>query len=141
VDVANPESIGLRYRDIGWVDAVVSAAGQARFAAFTQLSDTDFQLGLSNKLMGQVNLVRRGLEHLADGGSFTLTSGILARLPSPGRTAISMTNAAVEAFGRAAALELPRGLRINVVSPGWVAETLAAMGRATGTIIEAAGGA
>jgi NAD(P)-dependent dehydrogenase (short-subunit alcohol dehydrogenase family) len=35
----------------------------------------------------------------------------------------------VEAFARAAGLELPRGIRINAVSPPWVSETLASMGR------------
>jgi NAD(P)-dependent dehydrogenase (short-subunit alcohol dehydrogenase family) len=79
--------------------------------------------------MGQVNLVRYGTESVADGGSFTLTSGILATRPTPGGAAISLVNAGVDGFTRAAALELPRGQRINVVSPPWVAETLTAMGR------------
>jgi NAD(P)-dependent dehydrogenase (short-subunit alcohol dehydrogenase family) len=79
--------------------------------------------------MGQVNLVRIGIDEVTDGGSFTLTSGILAQEPSPGSSAVSLVNAGVEAFARAAALELPRGLRINVVSPPWVSETLRAMGR------------
>jgi len=73
-----------------------------------------------------VNVVRLGLRHVADGGSFTLTSGVLAWEPMPGGAAISPVNAAVEAFARAAALELPRGIRVNVVSPPWVTETLIA---------------
>jgi len=80
-------------------------------------------------LMGQVNIVRAGAGVVGDGGSFTLTSGILATRPTPGGAAISMVNAGVDAFARAAALELPRGIRINVVSPPWVSETLVAMGR------------
>jgi NAD(P)-dependent dehydrogenase (short-subunit alcohol dehydrogenase family) len=46
-----------------------------------------------------------------------------------GSTAISLVNAGVEAFVRAAALEMPRGIRLNAVSPPWVRETLVAMGR------------
>jgi NAD(P)-dependent dehydrogenase (short-subunit alcohol dehydrogenase family) len=38
-----------------------------------------------------------------------------------------MVNAGLEGFVRAAALDLPLGLRINAVAPGWVRETLVAM--------------
>jgi NAD(P)-dependent dehydrogenase (short-subunit alcohol dehydrogenase family) len=129
VDLASAASIRQLFERVGTVDAVVSCAGRAAFGPLADLTDDDFQRSLSNKLMGQVNLVRYGLPHVADGGSFTLTSGVLSQEPSPGSAAISLVNAGVEAFGRAAALELPRGVRINVVSPPWVAETLEAMGR------------
>ncbi|HEU4698931.1 MAG TPA: short chain dehydrogenase [Gemmatimonadales bacterium] len=129
VDLRDPESIRALYGRIGPVDAVVSAAGDAAFKPLAELADEDFAQSLGDKLMGQVNLVRLGLDAVRDGGSFTLTSGILARAPSPGTAAIALVNAALEGFTRAAALELPRGERINVVSPPWVSETLAAMGR------------
>lgn len=127
VDLADRDSIKRLYARIGRVDAVVSAAGQAAFRPLLALSDADFDLGLTNKLMGQVNLVRLGVEVLADGGSFTLTSGILSRQPMPGGAAISLVNAGLEGFVRGAALDLPRGIRINAVAPGWVRETLVAM--------------
>jgi NAD(P)-dependent dehydrogenase (short-subunit alcohol dehydrogenase family) len=78
--------------------------------------------------MGQVNVVRVGLQHINDDGSFTLTSGVLSQEPMPGMAAISMVNAAVEAFARAAALDMDRGIRINAVSPVWAVETLEALG-------------
>jgi NAD(P)-dependent dehydrogenase (short-subunit alcohol dehydrogenase family) len=127
VDFANPESIRNLYIKGGQLDAVVSVAGQAVFRPLSDLSDADLELGLKNKLMGQINLVRLGIESLKDGGSFTLTSGQLSRWPVPGAAAVSIVNAGVEAFARAAALELPRGLRINAVAPGWVRETLVAL--------------
>jgi NAD(P)-dependent dehydrogenase (short-subunit alcohol dehydrogenase family) len=127
VDIAEPESIRRMYQTVGTVDAVVSAAGEARFGPL-QLTDEDFQLSLGNKLMGQVNLVRFGLDSVRDGGSFTLTSGILARSPMPGSGAISLVNAGLEGFARAAALEAPRGIRVNVVSPPWITDTLRALG-------------
>jgi NAD(P)-dependent dehydrogenase (short-subunit alcohol dehydrogenase family) len=127
VDLADVESIKRLYATVGRVDAVVSAAGRAAFRPLATLTDADYQLGLSNKLMGQINLVRVGLDQVADAGSFTLSSGILSRQPMPGGAAISMVNAALEGFVRAAALEMPRGIRINAVSPGWVRETLASM--------------
>lgn len=128
VDLAQPDSIQALYRAVGPVDAVVCAAGQARFAPLVELSDDDFQFSLANKLMGQVNLVRFGFDAIRDGGSFTLTSGVLARAPMAGSAAISLVNAGLEGFARAAALEAPRGVRVNVVSPPWVTETLQALG-------------
>jgi len=128
VDIASPDSIRRLFEQVGRVDAVVSCAGQAAFRPLEQLSEEDFRFSLGNKLMGQVDLVRLGLEHVADGGSFTLTSGVLAQEPMPGSAAISLVNAGLEGFARAAALEAPRGIRVNVVSPPWVSETLTAMG-------------
>lgn len=127
VDLASRASIEAMYRGAGKLDAVVSAAGSARFKPFDALTDDDYQFCLENKLMGQVNLVRLGMASLADGGSFTITSGILAKAPMPGSGAISLVNAGLEGFARAAALEAPRGIRVNVVSPPWVSETLTAM--------------
>lgn len=127
LDLADAQSIRAMYRRVGKLDAVVCAAGLARFAPLAQLSDEDFRFCLDNKLMGQVNLVRFGFDQVADHGSFTLTSGVLAQQPMAGSAAISLVNAGVEGFARAAALEAPRGIRVNVVSPPWVRETLAAL--------------
>ena len=125
VDIADPVSIQQMYRSVGRVNAVVCAAGQAKFAPLAQLSDADFRFCLDNKLMGQVNLVRFGFEHVEDGGSFTLTTGLLAQAPMPGSAAISLVNAGVEGFIRAAALEAPRKIRVNAVSPPWVTQNTA----------------
>jgi NAD(P)-dependent dehydrogenase (short-subunit alcohol dehydrogenase family) len=127
-DLAQPDSIQALYQAIGQVDAVVCAAGDAKFAPLDQLSDSDFRFSIGNKLMGQVNLVRLGFAHVSDGGSFTLTSGILARAPMTGSAAVSLVNSGLEGFTRAAALEAPRGIRVNVVSPPWITETLRALG-------------
>ena len=74
--------------------------------------------GLQNKLMGQVNLVLVGKDHVNDNGSFTLTSGILDRDPIRQGANASTVNAALAGFVLSAAVEMPRGIRINVVSPG-----------------------
>ena len=126
VDITDKTSITKMFETTGRVDAVIIAAGLAKFGPMNSLSDADFALGLNNKLMGQVNLVRLGIDHVNDNGSFTLTSGILSRLPMKGSTAISLVNSAIEGFSRAAALEIPRGIRINTVSPNWVIDTLKA---------------
>jgi NAD(P)-dependent dehydrogenase (short-subunit alcohol dehydrogenase family) len=127
VDITDPASIQQMYRSLGTLDAVVCAAGQAKFAPLAQLSDSDFRFSLDNKLMGQVNVVRLGFGHVQDSGSFTLTAGSLAQAPMPGSAAISLVNAGIEGFARAAALEAPRRIRVNAVSPPWVTETLQAL--------------
>ena len=102
----------------------MSCAGNAVFKPFAALTDADYELGLRSKLMGQVALARTAKDHLRDGGSITVTTGVLATQPMPGSAAISLVNAGLEGFVRAAALEMPRRLRINAVSPPWVKETL-----------------
>ena len=138
VDITRPDSISAMYEQVGEVDAVVSCAGGSAWKPFAELTDADFDQSLRYKLMGQVNLVRRGVRHVRDGGAFTLTSGLLAQQPTPSSAAASLVNAAIEGFGRAAALGLPRGIRLNVVSPDWLSVTLAAMGQdpATGVSTE-----
>ncbi len=113
------------------MDAIVCAAGDARFSAMEGMTVDDYGVGILSKLMGQVNLTRIGSEFVRDGGSITLTSGVTGRVPIVGTTSISMVNAAIEGFVRAAALELPRGLRINAVSPQWTIETLGLFGMDT----------
>jgi NAD(P)-dependent dehydrogenase (short-subunit alcohol dehydrogenase family) len=141
VDISDPASIRALYARVGRVDAVISAAGSAAFKPLTELTDADFAFSLSNKLMGQVNLVRYGIASVADGGSFTITAGSLASEPAPGAAAVGLVNAGLEGFTRSAALDLPRGLRINVVSPPWLSETLKAIGRDPSTGISAAAAA
>lgn len=128
VDLASPDSITRLFKAIGTCDAVVSTAGIAKFAGLDELSYEDYFVGLNNKLMGQANVVRIGKAFVTDQGSFTLTSGVLSQEPMKGSASISMVNAGLEGFVRAAAMELPRGLRVNVVSPPWVTETLIARG-------------
>ncbi|MCP4767576.1 MAG: short chain dehydrogenase [Gammaproteobacteria bacterium] len=118
----------LIFFPIGQVDAVISTAGVAGFAALKDLGDSDFELALNNKLMGQVNLVRLGTAHVSAGGSITLTSGMLAHNPMPGSSVISMSNGGLESFVKAAALELGAEVRINAVSPVFVKETMEMMG-------------
>ena len=128
VDIGDPRSIGRMFGETGPVDAVVNIAGEAKWAALDAMSEDDYYIGIRSKLMGQVNLVRSGIGHLNAGGSFTLTTGILADDPVTGSTSPAMVNGAIHSFVRAAALELPSGLRINAVSAALVEDSLEAYG-------------
>ena len=118
VDLADRASVEAMYTKIGTVDAVISTAGDVHFSSLEDHTQETFMLGLQNKVMGQVNLVLAGLSAVTDGGSFTLTSGVLDRDPIRMGTAAATANGALGGFVVGAAIEMPRGLRVNVVSPG-----------------------
>ena len=124
VDITSPESIQAMYKHAGAVDAVVSATGKVKFAPLEAMTAADYEVGLKDKLMGQVNLVLIGRSFLTEGGSFTLTTGVLDHDPIRQGTSASMVNGAVNAFVLAAAIELQRGHRINAVSPGVIEEAM-----------------
>ena len=123
VDLGSKASIEALYGQAGKVDAVVCTAGVAAFGPVDELDDAAYARSIANKLMGQVNLVRVGVGKVAGGGSFTLTTGTLTTSPNPGTAAVAMVGGALEAFVRAAALDLEGLYRVNGVSPGWVAES------------------
>jgi NAD(P)-dependent dehydrogenase (short-subunit alcohol dehydrogenase family) len=128
VDITNPASIEQLFSKIGEFDAVVSTAGDVHFGPLAEFTQDKFQIGLHSKLMGQVNLVVLGLKHIRNGGSFTLTTGQINEDPISVGASGAMVNGGLEAFARSAAIELPRGLRINVVSPTVTEEAWSAFG-------------
>jgi NAD(P)-dependent dehydrogenase (short-subunit alcohol dehydrogenase family) len=124
VDIADSKSIKAMFESVGMVDAVLCIAGEAKWAPFDALTEDDYDIGLKSKLMGQVNLVRIGQDYVNAGGSFTLTTGILADDPVVMTTSAAMVNGGIHSFVKAAALELKNGLRINVVSSGLVEDAV-----------------
>ncbi|PTT47842.1 short chain dehydrogenase [Aeromonas sp. HMWF016] len=124
VDMRDPASIKALFAKLGQFDALVVASGSAAFNALTEMTDEEWQVGLQSKLMGQINLTRAAIPHLSDKGSITLISGILSEEPINWGASVTTINGAVEHFVKAAACELPRGLRINVVSPTVLAESM-----------------
>lgn len=124
VDFADIESVRSLFAKVGKVDAVVVTAGSLHFAPLASFTPEQFYVGLNSKLMGQVNVALVAQQYLNDGGSITLTSGIVAEQPIRNGASASMVNSAIEGFVRGAAIELPRGLRINVVSPTVLQESM-----------------
>lgn len=129
VDITQTTSLQRLFERVGGVDAVICTAGVADFVPWDRMTETNWQHGLNNKLMGQVQVIMVGAHFVPPGGSITVTSGVLAQDPVPGSAIVTAVNAAVEGFVRAAAVELGSKVRVNAISPGWLAETLAAMGR------------
>jgi NAD(P)-dependent dehydrogenase (short-subunit alcohol dehydrogenase family) len=128
VDITDTKSIEQLYAKTGEVDAVVSATGDVHFGPLEEFTQAQFQVGLRGKLMGQVNLVTLGIKHVRSGGSFTLISGQINDDPIRMGASGAMVNGGLEGFVRSAALELPRGLRINLVSPTMTEESAVALG-------------
>lgn len=123
VDIGDARSVAAMFRKAGKVDAVVAAAGHTHFGPLPAMTPDQFLAGVGGKLMGQVNLVLIGHPHVEDGGSFTLVSGILNRDPVRQGANAAAIDGAIDAFVRAAALEMPRGIRINAVSPALLEES------------------
>jgi NAD(P)-dependent dehydrogenase (short-subunit alcohol dehydrogenase family) len=122
VDVNDEVSVTAMYQKVGKVDAVVACTGHSYFGPVASMSPTQFLDGLKDKVMGQVNLVLLGFNHVNDGGSFTLTSGILSRDPVRQGSNAAACDGALDAFVIGSAIEMPRGIRINAVSPGLLAD-------------------
>lgn len=124
VDMADSKSIEALFASIGNVDAIACIAGDAKWAPFDTMTEEDFYIGLKSKLMGQVNMVRIGQKYLNAGGSFTLSTGILADHPVDMTTSAAMVNGAIHSFVKAVSLELKDKMRINVVSSGLVEDAV-----------------
>lgn len=122
VDISNSESIQSMFNKVGTVDAIICAAGEAKWKPFDELTEADYYIGFKSKLMGQVNLVRIGQKYLSKSGSITLTTGILADAPVPMTASAAMVNGAIHSFVKAVILELDGNIRVNVVSAGMVAD-------------------
>lgn len=126
VDITSQQSVQSLFEKIGQVDAIVSAAGNLFFGPLATMTDRDFNQGLQDKLLGQIRLALTGQHYLNDGGSITLISGIVAHEPIAQGVNATTVNAGLEGFVRAAACELPRGIRINLISPTVLTESAAA---------------
>lgn len=123
VDMTSPASIQAMYEQVGKIDALVVAAGAAYFGPLTTMTPEDNEQSIDGKLKGQMNLVLLGLEHLNDGGSFTLVTGIMMDDPIKQGASAAMVNGGIRAFVKSAAIEMPRGIRINSVSPNVLQES------------------
>ena len=122
-DIEDKQSLENLFKSIGSFHAVANASGNVAFGPLQELTDENYSFSIGSKLMGQVNIVRSARPYIADGGSFVLISGILTDEPIAGGTIGTLVNTAVEGFVKAASYELPRGIRINCISPTVLTES------------------
>lgn len=127
-DFSQPGAVAALLKAVGKVDAIVSTAGNLHFGPLAEMTPEQFNLGLQDKLLGQVQLALLGQHYLNDGGSITLTSGIVGIEPIRNGANATAVNAAIDGFVAAAAIELPRGIRINAVSPTILTESVGSYG-------------
>jgi len=124
IDITESASILNALEKVGPLDAIICASGNAAFGPLQELTDEQFEMSLKSKVMGQVNVVRLGMNFAP---RITITSGILSRSPWPGTSALALANGALESFVKAAALDLPDS-KINCVAPPLIRETAERMG-------------
>jgi len=117
VDITSAGSIENMYNQAGPFDALISTAGPTYVGPWKKMTEKDFKKGIDGKMMGQINLVLIGQHYINPRGSFSLITGALTHDPQKNFANASAANGAVEAFVRAAAIELENGIRINAVSP------------------------
>lgn len=127
-DMTSRESLRALYKKVGDFDAVVSASGELAFAPLEKLGEKEWAYSLQNKFLGQVQIVQEAIPYIREKGSFTLVSGIVGEEPIVAGAAATAVNRAIEGFALAAAIELPRSLRINVVSPTVLEESMVKFG-------------
>ncbi|GAA5089605.1 short chain dehydrogenase [Nocardia iowensis] len=127
VDLEDAASLDALFAELPDLDAVVCCAASGPLVDLATATDTDIAAGIQGKLLGQVALAQRAIRHLREGGSITLTGGTFDS-PLAGGSLGALINSGLEGFVRNASAELPRGQRINLISPGWITETLAKLG-------------
>ncbi|QDI92330.1 short chain dehydrogenase [Salicibibacter halophilus] len=128
VDITDEASIRAMYEKTGNVDAVINASGSAGFAPITELTPEKNETAINSKLKGQINLVLLGLPYVNERGSFTLTSGVMMDDPIPQGSSAAMANGGIRSFVTSTAIEMPRGIRINSVSPNLLQESAERIG-------------
>src|ERR1700730_6749137 len=128
VEIENRESVRKLYQAVGSFDSVAIAEGEVAFAPLSELTAETWQFSLGSKLMGQMSLVQEAIPFVNERGSFTWVSGVLNEEPIFAGVAGATVSGALEGFVRATAIELPKRLRINVVSPTILKESEAQFG-------------
>ena len=121
-DISSTDGIKNIFKQVSDIDAIVCVAGDSLSDSLPEMDESKYSIGLTQKLLAQINLVLIGAKFLNENGSFTLISGKMGEKPVKGSSGKAVANGAINSFVLAAAMEMPKGIRINVVSPSKVAD-------------------
>ena len=117
IDAFDFESVSDILASVGPFDGLVSCIGGTPFKTFEELTMDDFAAGLSTKCFSQLNLAKAVIPFLSENGSITLTSGIIGDEPIIAGSCAAAANGALNMCVSTLAAEYAGKLRINVVSP------------------------
>jgi 3-oxoacyl-[acyl-carrier protein] reductase len=124
-DVARCDEVARLFHEaveaFGGLDIFVANAGHALFRPFVEITEEEFTRTHAVNVMGTFFCLQEALRHMRHGGRIVCVSTIGTELNLPGGSAYFATKAAVEQLCRTLAKEVaPRGITVNVVSPGFV---------------------
>jgi NAD(P)-dependent dehydrogenase (short-subunit alcohol dehydrogenase family) len=123
-DLSQPEQISAMVeaaaKKLVGLDAVICLAGEV--IDMVMIEDTDdalLQRMFEVNMLSHYRVMRSALPHLRDGGAIVFNATLLTRLGNMGETAYGAAKAGLVSLTQGAAMELaPRGIRVNLVSPG-----------------------
>jgi 3-oxoacyl-[acyl-carrier protein] reductase len=126
-DVSNPEEAKRLVEEAGDVDILVNNAGVTRDGLLARMPDEDWDVVIDTNLRGTFNTCRavtRGMMKRRSGAIVNVSS-IVGVHGNPGQTNYSASKAGIIGFTKALARELgSRGIRANVVAPGYISTRL-----------------
>jgi len=126
-DVSKPDEARRLVEEAGEIDILVNNAGVTRDGLLARMSDEDWDVVLDTNLGGTFNTCRAAARGMMKrrGGAIVNISSIVGLHGNPGQTNYSASKAGIIGFTKALARELgSRGVRANVVAPGYVATRL-----------------
>ncbi|MFC1579514.1 SDR family oxidoreductase [Thermodesulfobacteriota bacterium] len=116
VDVTREDDVRQCFEEIGPFDHLVCTAVAGANAPFLEMDTAVAKAVFETKFWGQYYAAKYGAHHITQGGSITLFSGVAAKRPVDGLSALAAANGAIEALCRSLAVELGP-IRVNAVSP------------------------
>jgi 3-oxoacyl-[acyl-carrier protein] reductase len=126
-DVSDPDAARSLIEEAGEVDILVNNAGVTRDGLLARMSDEDWDVVIDTNLRGTFNTCRavtRGMMRRRSGAIVNVSS-IVGVHGNPGQTNYSASKAGIIGFTKALARELgSRGVRANVVAPGYISTRL-----------------
>ena len=122
-DVSDPDEARRLVEEAGELDVLVNNAGLTRDGLIARMPDDDWRAVLETNLSGAFYTCRAVVRSMMRrrAGAIVNVASIVGLHGNPGQTNYSASKAGIIGFTKALARELaPRGVRANVVAPGYV---------------------